>query len=40
MLRLENSAVLTTLSPGAYTAAATAAGNTSGVVLIEVYDVP
>lgn len=34
-----DSAILTTLSPGAYTATVTGVNNTSGVALVEVYDV-
>ena len=36
----KDSAVLLTLSPGAYTVQATSASSTAGLTLIEVYEVP
>jgi hypothetical protein len=36
----KDAALLTTLAPGSYTAAASGVGGTTGVVLVEVYDVP
>jgi hypothetical protein len=35
-----DSAILATLSPGAYTALVSGASNDSGVALVEIYEVP